>query len=173
MAEWTGPRSAAGRPRPGRRAGRPHPRRPGDPSPIRYVVYIIKENRTYDQVLGDLPQGNGDPSLCLFPERVTPNIHAIARQFVLLDNFYANAEVSASGHEWSMAGYSSEFVEKSWPVNYGHQTMAATFRTRARATMPRRCRRSGYLWDRSAAAGVTYRSYGEFTENPDRPGMIH
>ena len=118
MAQWTGiaqrcrpaaPAAAVRR----RARSRAHP---GDPTPIRYVVYVIKENRTYDQVLGDLVQGNGDPALCLFPERVTPNIHALARQFVLLDNFYANAEVSASGHEWSMAGYSAEFVERSWPV---------------------------------------------------------
>ena len=104
LAEWTRIAQRC-RPAPPDKApgpGDPIPARPGDPSPIRYVVYVIKENRTYDQVFGDLKQGNGDPSLCLFPERATPNIHAIARQFVLLDNFYANAEVSASGHEWSM-----------------------------------------------------------------------
>ncbi len=151
--------------------GDPIPVRPGDPSPMRYVVYIIKENRTYDQVLGDLPQGNGEPSLCLFPERVTPNIHAIARQFVLLDNFYANAEVSASGHEWSTAGYSSEFVEKSWPVNYGHQDDGSHVPYPSEGHYAAALPALGYLWDRSAAAGVTYRSFGEFTENPDRPGM--
>jgi DNA-binding beta-propeller fold protein YncE len=155
--------------------GNPIPGRPGDPSPIRYVVYIIKENRTYDQVLGDMPQGNGDPALCLFPERVTPNIHAISRQFVLIDNFYANAEVSASGHEWSMAGYSSEFVEKSWPVNYGHgkpwhvdggQTNSTHVPYPSEGHYAAAIPALGYLWDRAAAAGVTYRSYGEFTENP-------
>jgi DNA-binding beta-propeller fold protein YncE len=145
--------------------GDPIPSRPGGPTPIRYVVYIIKENRTYDQVLGDMPQGNGDPALCLFPEKVTPNIHAIARQFVLLDNFYANAEVSASGHEWSMAGYSSEFVEKTWPVTYRYQKgshLPYPSEGHFAAAIPA----LGYLWDRAAAAGVTYRSYGEFTENP-------
>jgi len=145
--------------------GDPIPSRPGGASPIRYVVYIIKENRTYDQVLGDMPQGNGDPALCLFPEKVTPNIHAIARQFVLLDNFYANAEVSASGHEWSMAGYSSEFVEKTWPINYRNQKgshVPYPSEGHYAAALPA----LGYLWDRAAAAGVTYRSYGEFTENP-------
>lgn len=146
----------------------PIPARPGQPSPIRYVVYIIKENRTYDQVLGDLPHGNGRAQLCLFPERITPNLHALARQFVLLDNFYANAEVSASGHEWSMGAYASEFVEKSWPVNYGHRGTNVAYPAEGHfaAAVPA----LGYLWDRAAAAGVSYRSYGEFVVNGDRPG---
>jgi DNA-binding beta-propeller fold protein YncE len=146
----------------------PIPAAPGQPSPIRYVVYIIKENRTYDQVLGDLPQGNGRAQLCLFPERITPNLHALARQFVLLDNFYANAEVSASGHEWSMGAYASEFVEKSWPVNYGHRGTNVAYPAEGHfaAAVPA----LGYLWDRAAAAGVSYRSYGEFVVNGDRPG---
>src|SRR5208282_373854 len=152
-------------PAPAPTPGDPIPSRPGDPSPIRYVVYIIKENRTYDQVLGDMPQGNGDPSICIFPEKVTPNIHALARQFVLLDNFYANAEVSASGHEWSMAGYASEFVEKIWPVQFHlHDGSHMPYPSEGHyvAAIPA----LGYLWDRAAEAGVTYRSYGEFTENP-------
>lgn len=152
-------------PAPAPAPGDPIPRHPGDPSPIRYVVYVIKENRTYDQVLGDMPQGNGDPALCLFPEKVTPNIHAIASRFVLLDNFYANAEVSASGHEWSMAGYSSEFVEKTWPINYRNAKgshLPYPSEGHYAAALPE----LGYLWDRAAAARVTYRSYGEFTENP-------
>ncbi len=171
LAGWT--RTAQGcRPAPAAPAlpGDPVPARAGDPTPIRYVVYIIKENRTYDQVLGDLPQGNGDPALCLFPEMVTPNIHALARQFVLLDNFYANAEVSASGHEWSMAGYASEFVEKTWPVNYGHGDRGSHVPYAAEAHFTAALPSLGYLWDRAAAAGVSYRSYGEFTENPERPG---
>jgi hypothetical protein len=140
----------------------------GLPSPIRYVVYIIKENRTYDQVLGDLPEGNGKAGLCLFPERVTPNLHALAREFVLLDNFYANAVVSASGHEWSMAGYASEFVEKSWPISYGHKGTNVPYPAEGHfaAAVPA----LGYLWDRAAAAGVSYRSYGEFVVNGSRPG---
>ncbi len=148
----------------------PIPDRPGRSSPIRYVIYIIKENRTYDQVLGDMPEGNGDPALCLFPEKVTPNLHAIARQFVLLDNFFANAEVSASGHEWSMGAYASEFVEKSWPVNYRGPDTNMPYPAEARyaAAVPE----LGYLWDRAAAAGVSYRSYGEFSahdRNPPEP----
>ena len=102
------------------RPDNPIPRSPGEASPIKYCLYIIKENRTYDQVLGDMPQGNGDPKLCLFPERVTPNQHRLAREFVLLDNFYVDAEVSADGHEWSMGAYATDFVEKMWPLSYGH-----------------------------------------------------
>ena len=152
------------------RAGDPIPGRRGDPTPIRYVVYIIKENRTYDQVFGDLPQGNGDPALCLFPEKVTPNLHAIARQFVLLDNFYANAEVSASGHEWSTAGYAAEFVEKSWPINYGHKAGGTHVPYPAEGHYAAALPALGYLWDRAVAAGVSYRSYGEFVEDPKVAG---
>jgi DNA-binding beta-propeller fold protein YncE len=101
-------------------ADNPIPTKPGDPSPIKYVFYVIKENRTYDQILGDMPQGNGDADICIFPDRSTPNHHGLARQFVLLDNFYADSSVSADGHEWSMGAYASDFVEKMWPMNYGH-----------------------------------------------------
>ena len=128
----------------------PIPAQRGGKTPIRYVIYIIKENRTYDQVLGDLPQGNGDPHLCLFPEAVTPNVHRIAREFTLYDNFYANAEVSASGHEWSTAGYSSEYVEKIWPVTYNHADKAKMpypAEGRYAAAVPT----LGYIWDRAEA----------------------
>src|SRR5262245_12193815 len=97
----------------------PIPRRVGDASPIKYVFYIIRENRTYDQVLGDLDRGNGDPTLALFGENTTPNAHAIAREFVTLDNFYVNAEVSYSGHAYSMGAIANDFIEKIWPINYG------------------------------------------------------
>ena len=98
--------------------GNPIPRRKGQKSPIKYVFYIIKENRTYDQVLGDMPKGNGDTSLCIFGENVTPNEHTIANNFVLLDNFYVDAEVSADGHNWSTAAYATDFIEKTWPTSY-------------------------------------------------------
>lgn len=151
---------------PVREPGNPIPASVGQPSPIRYVIYIIKENRTYDQVLGDMAEGNGDPSICLFPEAITPNAHALARRFVLLDSLFANAEVSASGHEWSMAGYSSEFVEKSWPVEYGHRPSNVPYPAEGhfKAAVPA----LGYLWDQAAAAGVTYRSYGEFVTTEKR-----
>jgi DNA-binding beta-propeller fold protein YncE len=142
-------------------ADNPVPLQPGKPSPIKYCLYIIKENRTYDQVLGDLPQGNGDPKLCLFPERVTPNLHQIARQFVLLDNFYADAEISAGGHEWSMAAYSTDFVEKMWRLNYGHNH-SKKFPYPAEGLFPVAAPAGGYLWDRAREAQVSYRSYGEF-----------
>jgi YVTN family beta-propeller protein len=138
----------------------PIPARRGGKTPIRYVIYVIKENRTYDQVFGDMAEGNGDPNLCLFPESVTPNIHKIAREFTLFDNFYANAEVSASGHEWSMAAYDSEFVERIWPVTYNHSqhTMIYPAEGRYAAAVPA----LGYIWDRAEACGLTYRDYGEF-----------
>ncbi|HVM48576.1 MAG TPA: beta-propeller fold lactonase family protein [Candidatus Acidoferrum sp.] len=148
-----------------RPADNPVPGRPGDASPIQYCIYIIKENRTYDQVLGDLSQGNGDASLCLFPERVTPNLHRIARDFVLLDNFYVDAEVSADGHEWSTAAYASDFVEKMWPLNYGHNR-SKKFPYPAEGYFPVATPASGYLWDRANEAGVSYRSYGEFVTMP-------
>jgi len=151
-----------------RPAGSPVPGRPGDPSPITHCLYIIKENRTYDQVFGDMPEGNGDPKLCLFPEKVSPNHHRLAREFVLLDNFYAESEVSADGHEWSMAAYATDFVEKTWPLNYGHRK--GKFPYPAEGVFPIAAPASGYLWDRAREAGISYRSYGEFIQDPTGPG---
>jgi YVTN family beta-propeller protein len=139
----------------------PIPKAVGAPSPIKYCLYIIKENRTYDQVLGDMPEGNGDAKLCLFPERVTPNLHQLAREFVLLDNFYVDGEVSADGHEWSMAAYATDFVEKMWPLDYGHNR-SGKFPYPSEGTFAIATPAGGYLWDRAREAGVTYRSYGEF-----------
>ena len=146
----------------------PIPRQPGAASPIKYVVYVIKENRTYDQVLGDMPQGNGDPKLCLFPERVTPNEHKLAGEFVLLDNFYADAEVSADGHEWSMGAYATDFVQRMWRFNYGHNS-SRKFSYPAEGMFPIACPSGGYIWDRAREAGVSYRSYGEFVQNGATP----
>ncbi|WP_210519499.1 bifunctional YncE family protein/alkaline phosphatase family protein [Hymenobacter terricola] len=140
-------------------AGNPVPQRVGAASPIRHVFYIIKENRTYDQVLGDLPAGNGDASLCLFPEKVTPNHHALTREFVLLDNFYVDAEVSADGHNWSTAAYATDFVEKSWPSNYSGRGGEYDFEgNRGEVAEPK----DGFLWDYCKRAGHSFRSYGEF-----------
>jgi DNA-binding beta-propeller fold protein YncE len=144
--------------------GNPVPMKVGSPSPLRYCIYVIKENRTYDQVLGDMPQGNGDSRLCLFPEKVTPNHHELARQFVLLDNFYVEAEVSADGHEWTMGAYATDFVEKFWPLSYGHNK-SGKFPYPAEGHFPIAAPALGYLWDRAAEAGVSYRSYGEFVNN--------
>ena len=147
-----------------RAADHPIPLRPGDPTPIKYVLYVIKENRTYDQVLGDLPQGNGDASLCLFPETITPNHHKLAREFVLLDNFYVEGEVSADGHEWTMGAYATDFVEKTWPLTYGHND-AKKYSYPAEGRFRIATPAGGYLWDRAKEAGVSYRSYGEFVNN--------
>ena len=149
-------------------ARNPIPNKVGQPSPIRYVLYIVKENRTYDQVLGDLPQGNGDPSLCLFPESITPNHHQLAREFVLLDNFYVESEVSADGHEWSMGAYATDFVEKTWPLNYGHGGRGK-FPYPSEGKLPIAKPAAGYLWDRALEAGVSYRVYGEFIDNGPTP----
>jgi DNA-binding beta-propeller fold protein YncE len=142
----------------------PIPTEIGNPSPIKYCIYIIKENRTYDQIFGDVSAGNGDPTLCLFPERVTPNHHKLVSEFVLLDNFYAEAEVSADGHEWSMGAYASDFVEKTWPLNYGH-ARGGKFPYPSEGFFPIAAPAGGYIWDRAKDAGVSYRSYGEFVSN--------
>jgi YVTN family beta-propeller protein len=150
-----------------RPAGHPIPAKVGEPSPITHVVYIIKENRTYDQVLGDMAEGNGDRSICLFGEAVTPNHHALAREFVLLDNFYVDGEVSADGHEWSMGAFATDYVEKTWPLSYrGDRRVPYPSEGALAIARPA----GGYLWDRAAAKGVTYRSYGEFVYNA-APGL--
>ena len=152
--------------------GHPIPLQPGQPSPITHVIYVVKENRTYDQVFGDMPEGRGDPTLCLFPENVTPNHHALARQFVLLDNFYVESEVSADGHEWSMGAYATDFVERHWPLSYGHNKRKKfTYPSEGNFEIARPA--GGYIWDRAIAAGVSFRSYGEWVDNgptPDAPG---
>jgi YVTN family beta-propeller protein len=151
----------------------PIPAKVGDACPIEHVIYIIKENRTYDQVFGDMAEGNGDPSLCLFPAAITPNHHRLAREFVLLDNFYVDGEVSADGHEWSMGAYATDYVEKVWPLVYrGSPQKKLTFPAEGNFDAIARPA-GGYIWDRCAEAGVSYRSYGEWIENgktPQDPG---
>jgi sugar lactone lactonase YvrE len=152
--------------------GNPVPNKVGDPSPIKHCIYVIKENRTYDQVFGDIKEGNGEPSLCLFGEKVTPNHHKLVRQFVLLDNFYVEGEVSADGHQWSMAAYATDFVEKVWPLNYRGSPLRKLNAYPSEgvfAAMEQPA--GGYLWDRAAEAGVSYRSYGEWIDNGPRPGQ--
>ena len=133
--------------------GNPVPRKVGDPSPMKHVFYIIKENRTYDQVLGDISEGNGDTALCLFPDRITPNQHFIARNFVLLDNFYVDAEVSEDGHNWSMGAYATDVIEKTWPTNYSSR--GPSYGDYAGAP------NDGWIWDNARRTGVSYRTYGE------------
>ena len=142
-------------------AGNPIPQRVGDKSPIKHVFYIIKENRTFDQVLSDVPGGNGDTSLLLFGETITPNQHAIAKQFVLLDNFYANAEVSADGHNWSMGGYATDFLEKNWPTSYSSR--GGTYPGEGNREVANN--KNGFIWAFCKRAGVSYRTYGEFADD--------
>jgi YVTN family beta-propeller protein len=144
-------------PRPGV-APRPVPERIGEPSVFKHVVYIIKENRTYDQVLGDDPRGNGDPSLCIYGDRVTPNQHKIAREFVLLDNTYCSGILSADGHQWSTTAFGTDYLEKSfagWPRSYPDGM--GEDENDALAYAP-----SGFIWDNVLAHGKTLRNYGEF-----------
>jgi DNA-binding beta-propeller fold protein YncE len=148
-------------------AGNPVPQKVGDPSPIKHVFYIIKENRTYDQVLGDMKEGNGDPNLCLFGENITPNQHAIAREFVLLDNLYVNGEVSADGHNWSMGGYATDYLEKTWPTDYGNRGGSYS----AEGNREIANNKNGFLWDMCQRNGVSYRTYGEFMADNGKPNL--
>lgn len=142
-------------------AGNPIPQKQGESSPIKHVFYILKENRTYDQVLGDMKRGNGDSSICIFGEKVTPNEHAIARQFVLLDNFYVNAEVSADGHNWSDGAYATDYVQKMWPSNYSGRGGNYDFAGNRKIANPDK----GFIWNYCFRAGVSFRNYGEFGDN--------
>jgi YVTN family beta-propeller protein len=142
-------------------AGNPVPMRVGGASPIKHVFYIIKENRTYDQVLGDMKEGNGDPSLVLFGEHVTPNLHKLATQFVLLDNFYVDGEVSADGHNWSMGAYATDFLEKNWPSSYGSRGGEYN----AEGTREVANNKNGFIWDHCKRNKVSYRTYGEFADD--------
>ncbi|WP_141604357.1 bifunctional YncE family protein/alkaline phosphatase family protein [Terrilactibacillus laevilacticus] len=127
-------------------------------SPIKHVLYIIKENRTYDQVFGDLGKGNGDPSLTGFGEQITPNLHKLAKQFVTLDNFYADAEISAQGHNWATAAMANDYTEKNWLANYSGRNRGYDFEGDNEAAYPK----AGFLWNNAERSGVSYRDYGEF-----------
>ena len=142
-------------------AGNPIPMKVGSPSPIKHVFYIIKENRTYDQVLGDMPEGNGDTSLVLFGEKITPNQHKLAREFVLLDNFYVDGEVSSDGHNWSTSANATDYLEKTWPTGYGGRGGDYDGEGNRKIANPR----DGFIWDFCKRAGVTYRTYGEFADD--------
>jgi YVTN family beta-propeller protein len=139
---------------------RPVPERIGEPSLFKHVVYIIKENRTYDQVLGDIPEGNGDPSLCLFGEQVTPNQHKIVREFVLLDNTYCCGILSADGHQWSTTAFGTDYLEKSfagWPRSYPDGM--GPDEADALAYAP-----SGFIWDKALKHGISIWNFGEFAQ---------
>jgi DNA-binding beta-propeller fold protein YncE len=150
-------RDALAPPRPGQ-PPRVIPERIGEPSLIEHVVYVIKENRTYDQVLGDMPQGNGRPELCIFGAEITPNQHALASEFVLLDNAYCCGILSADGHNWSTSAVATNYLERSFagfPRSYPDGMEDAD--TDAIAWSP-----AGFLWDSAIKHGKTIRNYGEF-----------
>ncbi len=146
-------------------AGNPIPmkvgnRNDGPASPIKYVFYVLKENRTYDQVFGDIKEGNGDSTLCLFGEKVTPNQHKLARDYVLLDNFYVDAEVSADGHNWSMAAHANDYLEKTWVSGYSRRGGTTEGMGRRQIANDK----DGFIWDFCKQKGVSYRSYGVFVD---------
>ncbi|HEX8941896.1 MAG TPA: alkaline phosphatase family protein, partial [Gemmatimonadaceae bacterium] len=132
--------------------------RPASYPRLEHVVYIIKENRTYDQVLGDLRQGDGDTSLVFFPRAVSPNHHALAERFGIFDRFFVNAEVSNQGHPWSTAGYVTDFLEKTTPDDY--RLARPEHDDPGDADDPA----VGYLWDAAIKKGITLRDYGEYAE---------
>ena len=134
---------------------------PGHKSPIKYIFYVIKENRTYDQVLGDVAEGNGDTSLVLFGKTITPNQHQLVKDFVLLDNFYVDGEVSADGHNWSMGAYATDYLEKTWPSSYGGR--GGDYDSEGNRKIANN--KDGFIWDFCARQGVSYRTYGEFADN--------
>ena len=138
--------------------GNPIPFKVGGISPIKYVFYMIKENRTYDQILGDIPEGNGDKNLVLFGEKITPNQHGIAREFVLLDNFYSDGEVSADGHNWCTGAYATDYLEKTWPTSYGNR--GGSYDAEGNSKIANN--KNGFIWDNCKKYGITYRTYGEF-----------
>jgi YVTN family beta-propeller protein len=150
MPTWQAPRDTALRAR----------------GPIRHVIYVIKENRSYDQVLGDVPQGNGDPKLVWFGRDVTPNEHAISRRFGLIDNGYANSQVSADGHNWTDDAFANDYLERFWPPSYGGRRAAYDFQSGVAPEVPH----NGYLWDAALRAHVSFRDYGEDVDAPAKPG---
>ncbi|OGD22700.1 MAG: phosphoesterase, partial [Candidatus Aminicenantes bacterium RBG_13_64_14] len=151
---------------------RPVPERIGEPSVFKHVVYVIKENRTYDQILGDVGKGNSDPSLCIFGEKVTPNQHKLVREFALLDNTYCSGILSADGHQWSTTAFGTDYLEKSfagWPRSYPDGMGPDEIDALAYAP-------SGFIWDNALKHGVSLWNFGEFTmqdcgwKNPARKG---
>jgi YVTN family beta-propeller protein len=153
----------------------PIPGRVGAPSPIKHVFYIVRENRTYDQIFGDISAGNGDPTLTLFGEAVTPNAHALAKEFVLLDNFYVDAEVSYDGHAFSMGAYATDAVEKLWPTNYGSRGGIYLSEGGGGQRNPYgnlSAPPHGYIWDMATRAKVSVRSYGEFVDDHSKAGVV-
>ena len=138
----------------------PLPTTIGHASPIKYVFYIVKENRTYDQVLSDIKGGNGDTNLLLFGNKITPNQHALSKEFVLFDNFYVDGEVSADGHNWSLGAYATDYLEKTWPTSYGGR--GGKYDAEGNREV---ANNKNFIWDMCKKYGVSYRTYGEFADD--------
>jgi len=141
----------------------------GGKNPIKHVIYVLKENRTFDQILGDLQVGDGDPSLTLYGEDITPNEHKLARQFGVLDNFYCSGEVSGDGHQWSTAAITSDYNEKTWQIAYRGKERTYDFQGEVADEFPLEHNQpdiddpgTGYLWDNLSRNHLTFRDYGEF-----------
>lgn len=141
----------------------------GGHNPIHHVIYIVKENRTYDQILGDLKVGNGDPSLTLYGEDITPNQHKLALQFGVLDNFYDSGEVSGDGHMWSLAATTTDYTEKTWQIAYRGGERTYDFEGLVADEYPLEHNlpdvnepQTKYLFSNFARHGLSYRHYGEF-----------
>src|SRR5262249_19868488 len=133
----------------------------GEPSLIEHVIYVIKENRTYDQVFGDLKEGKGEPKLVMFGEKVTPTFHALARQFTLFDNFYCSGVLSADGHSWVNAAYVTDYLERS----FGTFTRSYPFEGSDPLAFPS----TGFLWNNALAHKKTFRNFGEFCKTTYTP----
>ncbi len=133
--------------------------------PIRHVFFVLKENRSYDQVLGDMPQGNGDAKLTWFGRKVTPNEHAIAARFGLFDNAYTSGEVSATGHMWADAGFANDYMERFWPLIYAHRSFAEDVTQGDGPSVTS----SGYLWDAARRDHISFRDYGELVDPGKTP----
>jgi len=152
----------------------------GLPAGITHVIYVMKENRTYDQILGDLEKGNGAPSLAIFGQDVSPNHHQLARRFVTFDNFHADAEVSADGWSWATGAYANSFIAKNWPLDYngyGYPYNFGGFGVDEQAGLPGEEPGKGFIWDAMARSGVDYRNFGLFVDNPvdlveSMPGLL-
>ncbi|HLO98489.1 MAG TPA: alkaline phosphatase family protein [Fimbriimonas sp.] len=142
----------------------PVPERVGEPSVFKHVIYVLKENRTYDQVFGDIPDGDGDPSLCIYGEKITPNHHAIAKDFVLLDNYYCNGVLSADGHSWSTEGNATTQFERS----FGGWTRSYPF-----GDDPLAISSTGHIWDSVLDKGLSFKNYGEYNYTEPAKGEKH
>jgi YVTN family beta-propeller protein len=140
------------------------PTKVGDSSPIKHIIYIIKENRTYDQVFSDIPRGNRDDSLLMFGEQVTPNHHKLVNEYVLLDNLYCNGHVSADGHPWSTMAYNTDYIARNWALTYSKRLGIDDDDAGSLTNAP-----GGYIWDACKRHGLTYRSYGEYGGRVSQP----